>query len=150
MLRCYGEGFTKWLCLSIQMCKWLNVQQFTTRTWWDTTISFLFKLVISCNLKKAQAKVIINFCLLGDDLIFTGKLRIHIVSAASVSIAPLPCLYSANSYSNCNEKCSWRKLKRAKNKMILVYEVRTLSIQNFGRWWENFFGANTKCVITYP
>ena len=45
---------------------------------------------MNCNLKKAQGKVI-NLCLLGDDLILTGKLTIHIVSAASVSIAPLPC-----------------------------------------------------------
>ena len=57
---------------------------------------------MSCDLKKAQGKVV-NLCLLGDDLILTSKLQIHIVPAASVSIAPLPCLYSANSYSNCNE-----------------------------------------------
>ena len=60
---------------------------------------------MSCDLKKARGKVI-NLCLLGDDPILTGKLQIHIVSAASVSIAPLPCLYSANSYSSCNEQCS--------------------------------------------
>ena len=50
---------------------------------------------MSCDLKKAQGKVV-NLCLLGDDLILTSKLQIHIVPAASVSIAPLPCLYSAN------------------------------------------------------
>ena len=60
---------------------------------------------MSCDLKKAQGKVI-NFFLLGDEPIFNGKLQIHIVSAASVSIASLPCLYSANSYSSCNEQCS--------------------------------------------
>ena len=69
---------------------------------------------MSCDLKKAQGKVI-NFCLLGDEPIFIGKSQIHIVSAASVSIASLPCLYSANSYSSCNEQ--W-KIKRAKNEMI--------------------------------
>ena len=45
---------------------------------------------MSCDLKKAQGKVV-NFCLLGDEPIFTGKLQIHIVSAASISIASLPC-----------------------------------------------------------
>ena len=60
---------------------------------------------MSCDLKEAQGKVI-NFCLLGDEPIFNGKLQIHIVSVASVSIASLPCLYSANSYSSCNEQCS--------------------------------------------
>ena len=44
---------------------------------------------MSCDLKKAQGKVV-NLCLLGDDLILTSKLQIHIVPAASVSIAPLP------------------------------------------------------------
>ena len=57
---------------------------------------------MSCDLKKAQGKVV-NLCLLGDDLILTSKLQIHIVPAASVSIAPLPCLYSTNSYSSYNE-----------------------------------------------
>ena len=38
MVRCHGESFIKRLCFSIQMCKWLNVQQLTTRAQWDVTI----------------------------------------------------------------------------------------------------------------
>ena len=38
MVRYHGESFIKRLCFSIQMCKWLNVQQLTTKTQWDVTI----------------------------------------------------------------------------------------------------------------